>query len=810
MPKGDRGGRPGAGPHAHAAGAPERRGGRRRWWRRALWGCGAVAAAGVLYSGSVLARALWTLPPIGDPAQMQAAASVIIDRYGQVVSTVPGPEVRQPVTLGQVPAVVQNAFVAVEDRHFYQEGAISYRGFARAALADIRGRPLQGGSTITQQLAKDLYLTPRDTLVRKMQEAILGIELANRFSKAQILDMYLNDVFLGDHAYGVQAAAETYFGAPVGQLTLPQAALLAGLPQAPSGYDPLVHPQAALARRNTVLAVMAERGYITSATAAAAQASPLGLNPGAGVGGASAPNTSGYADPWFVDAVVEQLEQQDGLSPRLVASGGLRIYTTLDPKAYAAAQQAITAELGQNFPSNGAGNPMQAAAVLMDQQTGDVLALVGGRTHTGFLDFNRATQAEQQPGSTIKPLVDYIPALEAGYTPGTVVNDVVHTYRVGPGQPLYAPTDDNNIYYGLTTLTEALRRSVNTVAVQLLNRVGVAKGIATARRLGLTDLNPQTNDHLAVALGGTVNCCTPLEMADAYATIANGGKLVTPRLVIKVLAPDGRVLVNNPVHTKRVLDPRIAYVMTKMLETVDTPQPNTGWDVLSGPNDSNFGTGYDAAVQDNVPGWPMAAKTGTTNNNEQAWYVGYTPLYTGAVWVGRDQPQPQPGMYGGTVAGPILKATMAAALQGQSPVHFPRPAGIVQAPIDIMAPPWHVAKPGPLTPATAVREEWFVAGTQPTQADGLWVQAQVGTRNDGALWQTGCVGSPEVRTFLNLPGPYGKAWAQGIVSILGKSNWKQFVPLEASLIPPTQACRPLGGGRLGNFGRLFGTTLPGG
>lgn len=780
-----------------------------RWWRPAVWACGAAAAAGMIWAATVFVRAVATLPPLGDPAQMLTATSVIIDRYGNLASTVPSPDVRQPIPLQQVPTVAQDAFVAVEDRHFYHEGAISIRGIVRAALADARGLPLQGGSTITEELAKNLYLSPRDTLVRKTQEAILGVELAQHYNKSQILDLYLNEVFLGEHAYGIQAAAQAYFGVPAGQLTLPQAALLAGLPQAPSSYDPLVHPQAALARRNTVLTLMAQQGYITRSAAAAAEAAPLGLQPGGGTAPASG-GADSSAYPWFVDAVLTQLQQQDGLSAQQVAAGGLRIYTTLDPQVYTAAQQAVTNELDQNFPRSGSGNPMQAAAVIMDQRNGDVLAVIGGRTHDAVLGFDRATQAEQQPGSAIKPLVDYIPALQAGYTAGTVVDDVVHTYRVGPGQPLYAPTNDNNTYYGLTTLTEALRRSVNTVAVQLLDRVGVAKGVATARRLGLSDLNPQSNDHLAVALGGTVGCCTPLEMADAYATIANGGTLFTPRLITKVVAPDGRVLVSNAPHGQQVLDPRIAYVMTKMLETVDMPQPNTGWDVLSGPNDSNFGTGYDATVQDNVPGWPMAAKTGTTNNNEQAWYVGYTPLYTGAVWVGRDTPQPQPGMYGGTVAGPILQATMEAALQGQTPVDFPQPAGVVQAPIDIMAPAWHVASPGPMTPPTAIRQEWLVAGTQPNQADGLWVQARVGTRNDGALWRAGCIGQPELKTFLNLPAPYGKGWAQGIAATLGTSDWQQFIPVEAGMAAPTQSCRPSWQGILGNLGGWIGTGLAGG
>jgi penicillin-binding protein 1A len=774
-----------------------------------------VVLAGGGYSVSVLARALITLPPLGDPAAAQPATSVIYDLQGQPVSSIPGSVSRSPLAPGQIPGVVKDAFVAVEDRHFFQEaGGISIRGIARAALHDLGGGALQGGSTITEQLAKMLYLTPRDTMVRKAKEAILGLELAHRYSKQQILAMYLNDVFLGQNAYGVQAAAEAYFSEPVSQLNVAQAALLAGLPQAPSAYDPVVNPAAALARRNTVLALMAQQGYITAAQARTAEASALQLNPSSGPPTAAATGLPGYNYPWFTDTVISQLEQTYGLSGQQVESGGLRIYTTLDPAVYAAAQQAVTAELNARYPTAAnPSDPMQAAVVLMDQWNGDVLAVIGGRQHTVELGYNRATQAEQQPGSSIKPLVDYIPALEAGYTAGTVVDDVVHVYHPGPGQT-YAPKDDNSIYYGLTTFTEALRRSVNTVAVQVLNRVGIANGVRTAQRLGLSNLSLQQNDHLAVALGGTVGCCTPLEMADAYSTIANGGYRVTPRFILKVVAPDGRVLVQTAVHRTRVLSPQIAFVMTTMLERVDSPQPNVGWDVLSGPYDSNFGTGYDAQVQDNIPGWQMAAKTGTTNQDKQAWYVGYTPLYAGAVWVGQDLPQPQVAMYGGTTAGPILQATMEAALAGHSPVPFAQPSGVVQAPVDIMAPPWHVAAPGPLTPATAVQQDWFVAGTQPRQADGLWVQATVPQSNNGALWQSGCPGGPpQAETFLNLPQPYSASWAQGIAAIKGTTNWQQYIPLEASQLPPTQTCTPTFGtqgsrrgllGGLGVLGRVIG------
>lgn len=754
-----------------------------------LVAAGLLAMVACVVVADLVVRAVATLPSISSPKQVLGQTSVIYDASGNPVANVPGPVDRTPVPLSAIPPMVQDAFIAVEDRYYYSDHGISIRGILRAAFADLRGQPLQGGSTITQQLAKNLYLTPQDTLTRKIKEAILALELNRRYTKAQILDMYLNEIPFGQGARGVQAAAQAYFGKPLDQLSVPQIALLAGLPQAPYGYDPFLHPAAALARRNVVLQVLASQHYITAAQAQADQAAPLQLAPQP----QASTNASPYPYPWFVDAVITQLEQTFHLSSQEVTAGGLRIYTTLNPAVYDAAQAAVTAEMNRDFPLTVNGkpvaDPMQAAVVLMNQSNGDVLAVIGGRTHPAMLAYDRATQAEQQTGSSIKPLVDYIPALQSGLTMGTTVDDVLHSYDVGPGQPAYVPVNYDHLYYGLTTFTEALRRSVNSVAVQVLNHVGVARGIATARQLGLVDLNPQTNDHLAVALGGTVGCCTPLEMADAYATIANGGVRVTPRFITKVVGPDGQVLISNPPQMKAVLDPRIAYVMTKALETVDSPQANQGWDVLSGPYDSNWGTGYDAQVQDNVPGWPMAAKTGTTNSNRQAWYLAYTPLYTGAVWVGQDQPQPNPNLFGDTYAGPILKATMATALQGQTPVHFSRPPGVVEAPIDIMAPAWHVAKPGPLTPPQYVRNEWFVAGSQPTQTSPLWVTRQVDSAAPNTLWAPGCAGTPVTKTFLNAGYErFGTAWAQLAAEALNTTDWQQFVPINSVLEPPTQMC----------------------
>jgi penicillin-binding protein 1A len=760
---------------------PHRKGRRRRLrWGRVV---AVVAVAGFLTAAGFVVRigaqAMATLPSVNDPTHQLGQSSVIYDRNGKVVTDVPGTVRRQVVPISEIPLVVQHAFVAVEDKRFYQNSGLDIRGILRAAWADLTGHPLQGGSTITQQLAKNLYLTPSDTLTRKIQEAWLGIELAQRYTKSEILDQYLNWIYLGQGAWGVQAAAETYFSKPASQLTLPEAAMLAGINAAPSAYDPTVHPNAALARRNTVLSLMQQQGYITTAQEQAAAASPLGLAPEKATSAVTP-----YPYPWFVDAVITELEHTDHLTPQQVADGGLKIYTTLDPTIQTAAQTAVDA-LSNDGPafSLQAKQVMQVGVAVIQPSTGDVVAIVGGRQHNAVMAYDRATQAERQPGSSIKPLVDYIPALLAGMTPGTVVDDAVETFGKPPYT--YTPTNYDHLYYGLTTFTEALRRSVNMVAVKVLNRVGVETGLQNAVKMGLP--LTQQDANLSLALGGTHDCCTPLNMADAYATIANGGVHVSPRLITKVVGPSGQVIVNNPLQEQRVIPANVAYVMTKMLEAVDEPQPNTGWDVLSGPLDSNWGTGYDATVHDNVPGWPTAGKTGTSNSNEDAWYVGFTPKYAAAVWLGYDKPQPFNGLYGGVYAGPIFRATMEAAVKGMTPVHFPRPAGVVQAPIDIKAAPWTVALPGPLTPPQDVREEWFVAGTEPTTAGNMWVQKTVTTSQPPELWQPGCPQPSTTGVFLNRK-PLTAAWAQQMAKAAGVSDWQQLIPIDMSQAVPTAIC----------------------
>lgn len=755
-----------------------------RWGRLVLLiftlGCLFVLAA----CADIFYRAVSEVPALADPNQQLGTSSQIFDRNGQLVTAVPGGENRQPVDVSQMPPLLKDAFIATEDRTFYSNIGVSFRGIGRAVTVDVTHHfarsSLQGASTISQQLARMLYLSQRDTLSRKLKEAVLAIELNRRFTKPQVLGMYLNDVDLGEHAHGVQAAALTYFDQPdLSKLTLPQVALLAGLPQAPSSYDPFVNPKAAQTRRDEVLQYMVTAGYITQAQATAAAAQPISVTRGSSTAGQS----TNYPDPWFVDAVIQQLENQFNMPEQEVLAGGLKIYTTLDPKIEDAAQQSVTKHMAA-LPG------LQAGVAVMDQHTGDVVAIVGGVQHTTQFGKDRAIDIARQPGSSMKPLADYIPALESRLTAGTVVDDVPSSYPNGTGGQ-YIPQDDQTPYYGLTTLTEALRRSVNTVAIAVLSHVGVQKGFNNAVAMGLP-LNPKEDDYLPLAIGGisATTCCSPLDMADAYSTIANGGMHVTPRMITKVVGPAGDVLINNPVKFKQVVDPRVAFVMTKMLEAVNNPPSvaygvpaDTGWD-------SNWGTGYDATVHDNVPGWPSAGKTGTTENNQDAWFVGFTPLYSAAVWIGYDYPKAMANLYGGTYAGPIWQDIMVSAVSGQPVQDFPKPPGVVEAQIDAKCAPWNVCSPSTLTPQEWTRPEWFIAGTQPTPAtsQSIWVQKQVTQTSPPLLWSPLCGGAPITRTFLDRE-PLGLSWAQPIAAYFGwKLSADQYLPVDDALTPPQQSC----------------------
>ncbi|MCL6596160.1 MAG: transglycosylase domain-containing protein [Firmicutes bacterium] len=685
--------------------------------RLALTLGGGLFVALMAFAAVVVARTNATLPPVTHIPPV-AAGAILYDRNGQEITQLHSVTDAIPVPLSQIPVNLRNAVIATEDASFYTNPGFDLKGILRAALYDLTGHGnLQGASTISEQLGKMLFLHDNGTVSYKVKEVLLGISLDHTYTKDQILDMYLNRVYLGEGAVGVGAASEIYFHKPVSQLDLAQCALLGGLPQAPSYYDPLVNPKAALARRNEVLQRMAAVGDISPALAAQTERLPLELAPGA------SPAFT-YPDPWFVDAVIGYLEGR-GFTSNQLFSGDLRIYTTLDPKVQNAADQAVAAVMGRlRTPPAGP----QAAVVMMQPSTGDVLAIVGGREHPpGYQTVeNLAVQGRFQTGSAIKPLAEYTDAIEHRDTPFTIIEDAPFLKRNGK----WWPQNDNFVYQGAIPLEYALAISDNNASVRLAlsGRVGIASAWQTAvHQFGLP-LSPADRDNTALAIGGETVGVSPLEMADAYATFANNGVRPTARLVRAVVSPDGHVLYRDPVRAVPRLTPQVDYVMTKIMEQVITHPGATAYGVAD-------------------IGRPAAGKTGTSSQNEEDWFCGYTPQLVGCVWEGYPTPTPQPGIFGATYAAPIWRDTMVASLRGVPVQHFVRPPGIVAVRVDTKS----GLLPSPLTPPSDIATGYYIAGTQPTRISDAWVVKTVVRGDAHELWTPGCPLPPTRQVFLRRP-----------------------------------------------------------
>ena len=573
------------------------------------------------------------LPTINTASLRPLSPTVIYDINNRLIAQI-GDKKVIPVKLSNVPPMVKDAFLAAEDIRFYQNQGVDLRSIARAAWHDLTTLSMsQGASTITEQLAKNAFLTPDRTLKRKVQEIILGLELAHRYSKDEILEMYLNKIYLGDGAYGIGAAAKAYFNKDVNQLTLPEAALLAGLPQAPSAYSPFSHLQAAERRRNEILGKMLAYKLITEKQYRQATAAKVLLNP---------PPETGNAYPYFVDYVTNRLIQRFGEDT--VYRGGLKVYTTMSPNVQEALQKAFADPV--NFPpsirdANGVLQP-EGAAVFLDPQDGAIRAMVGGRQYTPD-GLNRVVQAYRQPGSAIKPFVVYGPAIQyEGMTPNSIVDDSPVTFGD------YTPQNYDHIYLGPVTLRTALAQSINVCAVKLLARVGIPQAVRFARGVGITSLDPN-KEGLSMALGGLYKGVTPLEMAGAYGAVANGGMYVKPYVIAKVTDQNGSLLYQNKTEMRLAMDPYTAAALTSMMET-----------------GVQEGTSVNAQVYDR----PVAGKTGTAEHGRDLWFCGFTPQLVGVVWIGCDLPQNMPGQYGGMHPAEIFRQVMTSALSGQPVIHF--------------------------------------------------------------------------------------------------------------------------------------------
>ncbi len=640
------------------------------WWRRAHL----LAARLVVGATAALVVGI-TLLPMPQRA-VQVPTLVYADNGALLAALSPGERV--PVTYGQIPYALRAATLAAEDATFFRNFGIDPAAILRAALADLRaGRVVQGGSTITQQLAKNLYLSDARTLSRKLVEVLYTLRLEATHSKRQILTSYLNTIYYGEGAYGVGAAAETYFAEPVSRLDLAQAALLAALPAAPQLYDPYLHPAAAGARQRWILQRMAALGFVSRARATAAAAEPLTYQRGQ-------PPVTGPSAGYFIDYVLATIGHHDPALEAAVRAGGYRVYTTADPAMQAAADRAFADYMPPGTPDAQGVLQPQGALVAIDPATGAVRALIGGRSYRQT-PFNRALYAMRQPGSTFKAFL-YATAVGLGYPVTARQFDGPVSYPGAGGAP-YVVHDYNGYSMRWLTMREAVADSVNVVAVKWARVVGLLRVIATARRMGLTTPLHRT---LPLVLGtyGT----TPLALAAAYVPLANGGWAVKPWCVVRVVNPAGdTVWAPPPPRLRRALNPGVAYIVTSLLESVMTS--GTGRRLLP------------------IVGRPVAGKTGTTNGLKDAWFVGYTPNLVTSVWVGDDTPA-NLGGYGDTLAGPIWAHFMADALAGTPPRDFRRPADVRVVTVS--------ALDGLLPNATSPTvPELFLAGTTPTKHSTL-------------------------------------------------------------------------------------------
>jgi penicillin-binding protein 1A len=645
---------------ASAARRSKRRGhsGRSAFGRLVYW-CFVLGVWGVIGVAGLFAYYASQLPPIDQLAVPKRPPNIAILADDGALLANRGDTGGAAVHLSELPPYLPKAFIAIEDRRFYSHVGIDPIGIGRALARDILHRGgTEGGSTLTQQLAKNLFLTQERTLSRKIQEAILALWLERKYSKDQILELYLNRVYFGSGAYGVEAAAQKYFGKSAKFVTLSEAAVLAGLMKSPTKLAPNHNLEAANARAAQVITAMAEQGHITEAMAKLALAKPADVVKEKGAGSLN------YA----ADYVMDQLDDTVGAIDEDIV-----VTTTLDEHMQAAAERALTDELNAKGDKMGVS---QGALVALDPN-GGVKALVGGRNYADS-QFNRATSAKRQPGSAFKPFV-YLSALEKGLTPDTVRDDAPITVKG------WSPENYSREYFGPVTLTKALSLSLNTVAVRLGLEVGPKTVVRTAHRLGVSsDLEP----NASIALGTSE--VTPLELVTAYAAFANGGIGVQAHVIAKVRTANGKLLYTRKnASFGRVIEPQYVSMMNTMMEET----------LLTG-----------TAHKAELPGWQAAGKTGTSQEWRDAWFVGYTSYLVAGVWLGNDDGSPTKKTSGGNLPVEIWSRFMNAALQGVPPAGLPSGVWKPENAPDVTSPPVPPADiasapatpPAPIAPPTPI------------------------------------------------------------------------------------------------------------
>ena len=613
------------------------------------------------------------LPQIRELENFEPSAATRIYSADQVLLAELFLEKRTPVGIDQIPANLKSALIVTEDRQFYTHSGIDLKGILRAVIKDIiAGQFVEGASTITQQLAKTLFLSQEKTITRKIKEAILAVQLERRYTKDELLALYLNQIYFGSGAYGVESAAQLFFGKSASQMDLAQCALIAGLPKAPSRYTPLVNPDLAKKRRNLVLRIMRDRGLITESQHLTAIGEPV-----LDASHATAPGSA----PYFVQYIKPALEAAIG--PSLLYKGGLTVHTTLSYRLQQTAEEAVEnglTRLQQRMNSKNPETTPQGALVALDIRTGGILAMVGGR-HFPESAFNRAADARRQPGSAFKPII-YALAIAHGFTQASLVLDAPVVYKGGNNNEDWQPENFSKRYQGEMTLRQALTQSKNIPAVRLVERLGPSAVVQFAHKLGID--SPLSPD-LSIALGTTSS--TLLELTAAFAVFPNGGNHIPPFGVTEILDRNHAPLWRASPVIRSVMTETEAAIMVDMLQGV-----------------VEEGTGKQAR-QLNMP---VAGKTGTTNDFKDALFVGFSPAVAAGVWVGMDDSSPLGNKETGARAAlPVWIDFMAATRSGSTVLYFDIPDNMKKVLMDPVT--GRAASDGDGGAVKAL----FVSGTEP-------------------------------------------------------------------------------------------------
>jgi len=587
---------------------------------------------------------LTQLPDIGSlNSYIPSESTILYLADGKILARFHQEENRQVVSLSKISVYFQKAVIATEDPHFYGHHGLDFWGIARAGVKNlIYGRIVEGGSTITQQLARNLFLTKKKTLSRKLAEALIALQIERHYTKDEILELYLNQVYLGHNAYGIESAANLYYGKTAAELDLAESAIIAGLIRGPEIYSPYRNFNGSKIRQVYVINKMLEQGLIDERDGKLSAIENIEFSP-------KNLKSLGEIAPYFISYVLQELTQKYG--EEMVYHGGLKVYTTLDTAMQSSAENIITQFISGEGTKY---NFSQAALVSVDPRTGYIKAMIGG---ADFIQskFNRATQAKRPPGSSFKPFI-YTAAIEQGILPGEILMDTPVTFQVWPNRwnPFgsWTPKNFDDKFRGPVTMRLALEKSLNIPSIRLLERVGIQNAIEVAQKMGISS---RLEPGLALALGASE--VSVLEMTSAFGVFANAGIRVEPTTIIKIENRDGIELYNHRLVERKVLDKNVAAIMVDVMKGVLTR-----------------GTGVRGRIDR-----PAAAKTGTSQDFKDAWFIGFVPQLATGVWVGNDNNSPMKGVAEVAICPRIWKSYNQAVLAGLPVMDFPRPEGLTPA-----------------------------------------------------------------------------------------------------------------------------------